>query len=279
MTNKFIAVKKERDQYNKDNKELQNDILIMQSNIRQMIPGFSNNTSSSFPMLNEIQNKLSEFFKCDCQDVFFDLLLPELNIEGIVFFFKTSFSKIQELINNYFEPMETQLKKTLCIDNLWSPIDNVLRKSIQSNWKKIFIQTINEIELNNIMLFIQNNLKLQDEDITANKAILDFLRKSAEIIFIAHVSDPPTLVDINAIGQKINFNSIKHDSVDGFIKQKNDCVVILPPCYKVIASNVNSNNIGGNIGNVDKIGNGINSLNNENLILKAQVLPNDYEFP
>jgi len=27
------------------------------------------------------------------------------------------------------------LKKTICIDDLWSPIDNVLRKSYQANWK------------------------------------------------------------------------------------------------------------------------------------------------
>ena len=40
MTNKFITARKERDQFQKENKELQNEILILQSNIRQMIPGF-----------------------------------------------------------------------------------------------------------------------------------------------------------------------------------------------------------------------------------------------
>jgi len=70
MTNKFITIRKERDNFQKENKELQNEIMILQSNIRQMIPGFSNNTSSSFPMINELQNKLSEFYKCDCQDIF-----------------------------------------------------------------------------------------------------------------------------------------------------------------------------------------------------------------
>jgi hypothetical protein len=86
------------------------------------------------------ENKISEFFKCDCQDVFFDLLCPELNIEGIVFFYKNSLLKIQDLIVNYFEPMESLLKKTLSIESMWTPIDNVLRKSMQSNWKKIFSQ-------------------------------------------------------------------------------------------------------------------------------------------
>jgi len=77
MTNKFINMRKDRDQLQKENKDLQNEILLLQSNIRQMIPGFSSNTSASFPMFNELQNKINEFFKCDCQDIFFDLLAPD----------------------------------------------------------------------------------------------------------------------------------------------------------------------------------------------------------
>lgn len=255
MTNKFITVRKDKDQLQKENKELQNEILILQSNIRQMIPGFGSNTSGSFPMLNELQNKLSEFFKCDCQDIFFDLLSPELNIDGIVFFFKNCILKIQELVFNYFEPMESLLKKTIGIDSLWTPIDNVLRKSVQSNWRKIFSQMCLDASIQAIVNFIQNNLKLQDEDPRANKIIFDFLKKSCEIYFCCHVSDPQVFIDINSIGQKILFNPIKHDSVDGFIKQKHECVVVLPACYK------------------------INASSSENMLFKAQVLPLDYEFP
>lgn len=255
MTNKYITVRKEKEQFIKENKELQNEILILQSNIRQMIPGFSSNTSSSFPMQNELQNKLSEFFKCDCLDIFLDLLSPELNMEGIVFFFKNSFTKVQELILLYFEPLEALLKRTLSIDDLWSPIDNVLRKSYQSNWRKIYSQLCTEQSFVAVMEEIQLNLKLQDEDPIANKTIIEFLKKSAEIIFFCHISDPPILIDIASIGQKIQFNTTKHDSVDGFIKNKHECVVILPYCLR---SNMNTN---------------------ENMLIKAQVLPNDYEFP
>lgn len=255
MTNKFITVRKEKEQFAKENKELQNEILILQSNIRQMIPGFGSNTSSTFPMLNELQNKLSEFFKCDCQDVFFDLLSPELNIEGIVFFYKNSLLKIQELVALYFEPMESALKRTLCIDSLWTPIDNVLRKSTQSNWKKIFAQLCVESSLHSIVQYIQSNLKLQDEDPSANKLIFEFLRKCCEICFFCHISDPPIYIDTNSIGQRISFNNVKHDSVDGFIKQKHECVVLLPSCYKNSA------------------------YSQENMLLKSQVLPIDYEFP
>lgn len=259
MTNKYINVRKERDMYLKENKELQNEILILQSNIRQMIPGFNSNTSSSFPMSNELQNKLNEFFKCDCQDAFFDLLSPELNMDGIVFFYKNCFIKVQELVALYFEPLENLLKKTLAIDELWSPIDNVLRKSYQSNWKKIFLELANEKNFQKIMILLQSNLKLQDEAESANKAIVDFIRKTAEILFFCHISDPPVQIDVNSIGQKIQFNSMKHESVDGFIKQKHSSIIILPYCLKSYGSP--------------------NSSNNDNIIIKAQVLPCDYEFP
>jgi hypothetical protein len=60
--------------------------MQLQSNIRQMVPSFSN-TSGSFPMINELQHIVSEFYKVDCQDVFFDVLSLELNLEGVIYFF------------------------------------------------------------------------------------------------------------------------------------------------------------------------------------------------
>lgn len=93
-----------------------------------MVPGFSN-TSNSFPMYNELINKASEFIKCDCQDTFFDLLCPELNMDGIVYFFTNTFKPISDIIGQYFTPVLLALKKTLQIDDLEGPIMNVLRKS------------------------------------------------------------------------------------------------------------------------------------------------------
>lgn len=220
-----------------------------------MIPGFSSNTSSSFPMINELQNRLSEFLKCDCQDIFFDLLSPELNMEGIVFFYKNCFSKILDMIKNYFEPLDNLMKKTICIDFLWTPIDNVLRKSFQSNWKMIFTQMSLEPNYYSIMQYVQSNLKLQDENPQANKIIVDFLKKMSEIVFCCYISDPLIYIDLNSIGIRTTFNPVKHDSLDGFIKQKHDCITILPNCYKT------------------------NSNTQENCIIKSQVLPYDYEFP
>lgn len=45
-------------------------------------------------MFTELTNTVSEIYKCDCQDVFFDLLCPELNIEGVVFFYMHLFPPV-----------------------------------------------------------------------------------------------------------------------------------------------------------------------------------------
>ena len=53
-------------------------------------------------MQNELASIVAEFYKCDCQDVFFDLLCPELNLEGVVYFFQHSLTPILEIIEKHF---------------------------------------------------------------------------------------------------------------------------------------------------------------------------------
>ena len=86
-----------------------------------MVPSFSN-TSSAFPMQNELSNIVSEFYKCDCQDVFFDLLCPELNLDGVIYFFQNTIPIIVESIDKHFNPVESILKKVTLINSLEGPI-------------------------------------------------------------------------------------------------------------------------------------------------------------
>jgi FtsZ-binding cell division protein ZapB len=101
ITQKFVNVRKERDQFKQENKDLQEEVLQLQSSIRHMVPCFSN-TSSAFPMQNEMANIISEFYKCDCQDVFFDLLCPELNLDGVIYFFQNTIPVVIEVIEKHF---------------------------------------------------------------------------------------------------------------------------------------------------------------------------------
>jgi hypothetical protein len=57
-------------------------------------------------MQNEMQNIVSEFYKCDCQDVFFDLLCPELNLDGVIFFYQNTIPVVVETIEKHFLPVE-----------------------------------------------------------------------------------------------------------------------------------------------------------------------------
>ena len=105
VTQKFANTRKERDQLKTENKELQDEVIQLQQSMRQMVPCMSN-TSQSFPMFNELTNMVSELYKCDCQDVFFDLLCPELNLDGVVFYYQSTFPPVMHAIQKHFAPTE-----------------------------------------------------------------------------------------------------------------------------------------------------------------------------
>ena len=83
-------------------------------------------------------------YKCDCQDVFFDLLCPELNLEGVVFFYQNTFSPTMMAIQKHFAPAEQVLHQVSCLPMLDSPVESVLRKTYQSNWRQIMKASLTE---------------------------------------------------------------------------------------------------------------------------------------
>ena len=231
MTTKFSNVKKEKDNLQKENKQLQEEVMTLQSSLRQMIPGFAN-TGASFPMLNELVNSVSEFYKYECEDTFFDLLCPELNMKGIVLFFSTCFEKMTETVQKYFAPSEQLIKKTTCISTLEGPIMNVLRKSCQPTWRTILKQCFPQSIYDEVINEIQTHLKLGGCSQQMHDQIQLFLQKMGELALCFYISDPPLAVDHKQIGTKVVYNTLKHEPLDGFIKNKDECTIILPPIYK-----------------------------------------------
>ena len=193
-------------------------------------------------MFNELTNKVGEFYKCDCQDVFFDILCTELNLEGVVYFYQNSLPPVIEQIEKYFWPIEQSIRQATCSNKLDLSISNVLRKKYQSNWKEILSQVINKSFCESLMRKIQSVLAIADnesEDI--NQQIVDFIKKFGEVALQMMMSDPPLLFNIDEIGQKVSYNQHKQESLDGFIKTNEDCYVILPSVYKLNSSNAESN--------------------------------------
>lgn len=134
ITNKFQTCKKERDDLKKENKELHDQVAHMQNQMRSMVPCQSN-TSQSFPMFNELQNQVSQFYKCDCQDIFFDVLSTELNLEGVVYFFQHTIGEVVYNIEKHFYQVEYAINEASGANKLDLSILNVLKKKYQSNWK------------------------------------------------------------------------------------------------------------------------------------------------
>mmetsp|Transcript_4150 Transcript_4150/g.7029 ORF Transcript_4150/g.7029 Transcript_4150/m.7029 type:complete len:89 (+) Transcript_4150:452-718(+) len=88
------------------------------------------------------------------------------------------------------------------------------------------------------MLKIQGVLAIaENESEDINGQIEQFVQKFGELALKMLISDPALCFDFRWIGQKVQFNQHKQDSLDGFIKQGEDCLVILPPVYKYLPHN------------------------------------------
>lgn len=59
-----------------------------------------------------------------------------------------------------------------------------------------------------------------------------FLAKLVAILLECKISDPPLMVGVDSIGKRVEFNNLNHDPFDGFIKQREECFVILPEVRK-----------------------------------------------
>ena len=51
-------------------------------------------------------------------------------------------------------------------------------------------------------------------------------------MFIYYISDPPVTMNYKLIGTKVKFNSLIHEPLDGFIKNKEECYILLPSTHK-----------------------------------------------
>lgn len=250
ITSKFSNVRKERDKLKTDNRTLQNEIMELQANMRQMVPGLQN-TSGSFPVINELGNMVEQFYKCDCQDLFFEMLCPELSMEGVLYFFKQTFPRAAELVSRYFEPAERELKRAACVDSLEGPVMNVLRKAYQANWKTLYSQCRSGPKIREIVSDVQAVLKLGEHDPTADSTLEGYVEKLGEMLLCFYISDPPVSCDWASVGEQVEFNPMKHEALDGFIRAGDLCHVVLPSCSKP----------------------------GSELLCKASVLHRDYEFP
>lgn len=244
ITHKFALLRKERDKLKKENKELQQEVINLQNNIKDMIPGFSN-TSSSFPMYNEMLNKISELMKCDSNDIFFDVLSSREDLNFVSDFYKTIFIRLHSFIQYYFDEMIQIMCKVLCIDQLFGPLNTILKKSLQANFQMVFEKCFSKDVVLRESNQICDRFKIEEKHL-----VCKYIMKVSEIFLYSFMFDPPFEYILDSIGVIDKYNGLAHDSLDGFIKNKSDCLIVLPFVYKT----------------------------NGELVCKATVLPLDYQF-
>ena len=63
-------------------------------------------------MFNELVHTVGEFYKVDCQDIFFDVLSTDLNLEGVVYFYKNAMPSVVARLEQYFKPVEDAIAFT-----------------------------------------------------------------------------------------------------------------------------------------------------------------------
>lgn len=115
-------------------------------------------------MFNELTNSVSEFYKCDCQDIFFDVLSTELNLEGVVYFYQNTLGEVVKIIEKYFLPVEISMLDASCSKKMDLHITNVLRKKYQTNWRKILSKVISKPICMEIMQTVQGVLAIADNE-------------------------------------------------------------------------------------------------------------------
>ena len=63
LSNKLAKLYAENQTLARENENIQKENQNLSTNIREMNPGFTSNTSNSFPMITEIQIKINDYIK------------------------------------------------------------------------------------------------------------------------------------------------------------------------------------------------------------------------
>lgn len=128
-------------------------------------------------MFNELSNAVSEFYKCHCQDVFFDVLSSELNLDGVIYFYQNTIGQVVKDLEKHFWPIEHQINASTYSHKMDYSVQNVLRKKYQSNWRQIFQNVISKKYCDVQMQKIQAVLAIADnENEDINQQISDFIK-------------------------------------------------------------------------------------------------------
>ena len=235
LKTKVFTLIKENKQLEEDNRRLSESNRKLAINLREMNPSCINSdTSSEFPMTTELTVKINNFIKITCQDFFFDFITehtPSLKLMSQIY--QTLFDHFVNKVGTQLQSFENIIKQTICVGAVSQPIKSVLQKTMQIHFKELKTQIeINVINYEQLCSSIMSMLKVNVKSKDVDNNVKNFLKKMYDIVYLCMLSIPQIYIQTDNIGHRVRFNAGLHESVDGFVSNKEWCVVLLPAFYK-----------------------------------------------
>lgn len=227
---KLAQTKKEKEGLLRENKHLHEEISSLQQQQRHMISGFSN-TSSSFPMQNELVGQISEFMKYDCEEIYYDYLSEKVSHSHIAEFFSICISFVSKSINTHFAQAELILKETGCLESLEGPLFNCMKKAYQPQWKNIRNKCFPDATVSLFVKELSSNFDLKSPDFLIKG--LDFIKRMSELSLCMKLIDPELVFNLEELGKNTSYQSLQHNPIDGFLKATSKVITLIPSVRKL----------------------------------------------
>ena len=235
IIDKIKNERKKNTQLKKQNQELITEKMLLLNKSSQMIRG--NTTSNDFPSENDIKLQLNRFINVDLFMFFKYPLSSDFIVEGIVLFYKKLFVLSHNKIKSHFEKMNNLISFTLQSQKTIEPLDWILRKSSQANWKGILEAIENKESYFTTVQDIQNKLNIETKSGDANVLIRNLCKKTLDILLKCYIMNPKIFYEIDSIGQRVFFDEKDHEAVEGTIMAKTESFILTPCFYYFVDGN------------------------------------------
>lgn len=235
IIDKIKNERKKNTQLKKQNQELITEKMLLLNKSSQMIRG--NTTSNDFPSENDIKLQLNRFINVDLFMFFKYPLSSDFIVEGIVLFYKKLFVLSHNKIKSHFEKMNNLISFTLQSQKTIEPLDWILRKSSQANWKSILEAIENKESYFTTVQDIQNKLNIETKSGDANVLIRNLCKKTLDILLKCYIMNPRIFYEIDSIGQRVFFDEKDHEAVEGTIMAKTESFILTPCFYYFVDGN------------------------------------------
>ena len=235
IIDKIKNERKKNTQLKKQNQELITEKMLLLNKSSQMIRG--NATSNDFPSENDIKLQLNRFINVDLFMFFKYPLSSDFIVEGIVLFYKKLFVLSHNKIKSHFEKMNNLISFTLQSQKTIEPLDWILRKSSQANWKSILEAIENKESYFTTVQDIQNELNIETKSGDANVLIRNLCKKTLDILLKCYIMNPRIFYEIDSIGQRVFFDEKDHEAVEGTIMAKTESFILTPCFYYFVDGN------------------------------------------